>query len=375
MADVGRSPAAPARADLERVERALAGRFPHKMLPDLSRMRMLVDLLGHPESAFPSIHLTGTNGKTSTARMIDTLLRAFGVRTGRYTSPHLESVTERISLDGRPAAPETFVRAYDDVAPYVELVDAQSEERVTFFEVLTAMAFSAFADTPVEVGVIEVGMGGSWDATNVIDSIVEVVTPISLDHRELGDTVAQVASEKAGILRPERGDHRAPAVEAAAVLLKQAAELGTTVAREGLEFGVQSRAIALGGQLLSLRGLGGTMTSSSSRCTACIRPTTRPARWQLSKRSSEPVPPAGSTSTWCVRASRPPTRPGGWRRCAARRPSFSTAPTTRPVRRRSPRRSPRSSRLNVSSASSASSATRTSVPSSRHWSPCSARWS
>ncbi len=259
MADVGRSPAAQARADLERVERALAGRFPHKMLPDLSRMRMLVDLLGHPESSFPSIHLTGTNGKTSTARMIDTLLRAFGVRTGRYTSPHLESVTERISLDGRPAGPETFVRAYDDVAPYVELVDAQSEERVTFFEVLTAMAFSAFADTPVEVGVIEVGMGGSWDATNVIDSIVEVVTPISLDHRELGDTVAQVASEKAGILRPEGvAIIGRQSVEAATVLLKQAAELGTTVAREGLEFGVESRAIALGGQLLSLRGLGGT---------------------------------------------------------------------------------------------------------------------
>jgi len=254
----GATSAATARAELERVERALAGRFPHKMLPDLSRMRTLVDLLGHPESSFPSIHLTGTNGKTSTARMVDTLLRGFGVRTGRYTSPHLESVTERISIDGLPASPEAFVRAYDDVAPYVELVDAQSAERVTFFEVLTAMAFSAFADTPVEAGIIEVGMGGSWDATNVIDSVVQVITPISLDHRELGDTVAEVATEKAGILRAEAiAVIGRQSVEVATVLLKQAAELGTTVAREGLEFGVESRSIALGGQLLSLRGLGG----------------------------------------------------------------------------------------------------------------------
>ncbi len=246
------------RAELARVEKALAGRFPHKMLPDLSRMRMLVDLLGNPQRAYPSIHLTGTNGKTSTARMIDTLLRAFGMRTGRYTSPHLESVTERISIDGHPASPEAFVRAYDDVAAYVDIVDAQSPERVTFFELLTAMAFSAFADAPVEVGVIEVGMGGSWDATNVIDGTVQVITPISLDHRELGETVAEVAGEKAGILRPESvAILGTQPLEAAAVLRKRAGELGTTVAREGIEFGVQSRVLALGGQLLTLHGLGG----------------------------------------------------------------------------------------------------------------------
>jgi dihydrofolate synthase/folylpolyglutamate synthase len=256
LADTGN--AAAVRAELARVEKALAGRFPHRMVPDLDRMRQLVDLLGHPERAYPSIHLTGTNGKTSTARMIDTLLLAFGLRSGRYTSPHLESVTERISIDGLPVSPEVFVQAYDDVIPYVEIVDSQSAEQVTFFELLTAMAFSAFADAPIDVGVIEVGMGGSWDATNVIDSIVQVITPVSLDHRELGDTVAQVAGEKSGILRADAfavlASQPAPA---AAVLLRKAGELGTMIAREGLEFGVVSRQIALGGQLISLRGLGG----------------------------------------------------------------------------------------------------------------------
>ena len=250
--------AAAVRADLARVEKALAGRFPHRMLPDLDRMRQLVDLLGHPERAYPSIHLTGTNGKTSTARMIDTLLLAFGLRSGRYTSPHLESVTERISIDGQPVPPEVFTAAYDDVIPYAEIVDSQSAERVTFFELLTAMAFSAFADAPIDVGVIEVGMGGTWDATNVIDSTVQVITPVSLDHRELGDTVAQVAGEKSGILRADAFAVLASQPPpAAAVLLRKAGELGTTIAREGLEFGVVSRQIALGGQLLSLQGLGG----------------------------------------------------------------------------------------------------------------------
>jgi dihydrofolate synthase/folylpolyglutamate synthase len=244
--------------ELSRVEKALAGRYPHRMIPDLERMRDLVDLLGHPERSFPVIHITGTNGKTSTARMIDALLRAFGLRPGRYTSPHLESVTERISIDGQPAGPEVFARAFDDVLPYVELVDGRHAERVTFFELLTAMAFSAFADAPVDVGVVEVGMGGTWDATNVVDSAVQVITPIGLDHPELGSTVEQVAAEKAGILRPGGlavvGTQQ---LAAARVLADRAAELGTTLAREGLEFGVARRRIAVGGQMLTLRGLGG----------------------------------------------------------------------------------------------------------------------
>lgn len=246
------------RSDLSRVEAALAGRFPHTMRPDLTRMTQLVDLLGHPEHAFPSIHLTGTNGKTSTARMVDALLRAFGLRPGRYTSPHLDSVTERIALDGSPISAEALNDAYDDVLPYVELVDANSPEPVTYFELVTAMAFSAFADAPVDVGVIEVGMGGAWDATNVIDGRVQVVTPVALDHPELGSTLAEVAGEKAGILRSDGvlvlGQQP---VEAAEVLLRRAGELGTTVAREGLEFGVTERAVAVGGQMLTIQGLGG----------------------------------------------------------------------------------------------------------------------
>jgi dihydrofolate synthase/folylpolyglutamate synthase len=228
------------------------------MRPDLSRMTRVVDLLGHPEQAFPSIHLTGTNGKTSTARMIDALLRAFGLRPGRYTSPHLESVAERIALDGRPASAQVLNQAYDDVLPYVELVDSTSSEPVTYFELLTAMAFSAFADAPVDIGVIEVGMGGTWDATNVIDGRVQVITPIALDHPELGSTLAEVAGEKAGILRADGvvvlGQQP---VEAAEVVLRRASELGATVAREGIEFGVTERTIAVGGQMLAIQGLGG----------------------------------------------------------------------------------------------------------------------
>ena len=228
------------------------------MIPDLERMRDLVDLLGHPESAYPVVHLTGTNGKTSTARMIDSLLRSFGLRPGRYTSPHLESVTERISLDGRAANAEVFTRAYDDVAPYVAIVDGRHPERVTFFELLTAMAFAAFADAPVDVGIVEVGMGGTWDATNIVDSLVQVVTPISLDHRELGSTVEEIAGEKAGILRPDStAVLGVQPLGAARVLAARAAELGTTLVREGLEFGVARRSVAVGGQLLTLQGLGG----------------------------------------------------------------------------------------------------------------------
>lgn len=248
-----------AEEELARVEKALAGRFPHRMLPDLSRISDLVDLLGQPQRAYPSIHITGTNGKTSTARMADSLLRGCGLRPGRYTSPHLESVTERISLDGRSASAETFVRAYDEVIPYVEIVDGRHPERVTFHELLTAMAFAAFADAPVDVAVVEVGMGGSWDATNVLDAPVAVVTPVSLDHRAyLGDTLAEIAGEKAGIIHPGAtvvlGQQP---LEAAEVLLRRAALTGATVAREGLELGVLARRVAVGGQVITLRGLGG----------------------------------------------------------------------------------------------------------------------
>src|SRR4051794_33866171 len=164
------------RAALARVEKALEGRFPSRMVPDLDRIRDLLDLLGSPQRGYPSIHVTGTNGKTTTARMADALLRGFGIRTGRYTSPHLQHVTERIAFDGAPIDAEHFVTAYDDVAPYLDIVDARHPERLTFFEVLTAMAFATFADRPVDAAVVEVGLGGRWDATNVVQAPVAVVT-------------------------------------------------------------------------------------------------------------------------------------------------------------------------------------------------------
>jgi len=244
---------------LVRVERALDARWPDRIVPSLDRITALLDLMGEPQRAYSSIHVTGTNGKTSTVRMIDALLRAFGLRTGRYTSPHLQSVTERIALTGESLSAEAFTRAYDEVAPYADLVDAGSDQPLTYFEMITAMAFAAFADAPVDVGVIEVGLGGRWDATNVLQAPVAVVTPIDLDHSEyLGDTVAAVAADKAGIVHPGAVlvAARQPA-PAAAELLRRADDVTATVVREGPDFGVRARSVAVGGQLVSLQGLHG----------------------------------------------------------------------------------------------------------------------
>ncbi|MFB6678456.1 bifunctional folylpolyglutamate synthase/dihydrofolate synthase [Streptomyces sp. NPDC056390] len=245
---------------LREVETELAGRWGEtKLEPSVSRIAALMDVLGDPQRAYPSIHITGTNGKTSTARMIEALLGAFELRTGRYTSPHVQSVTERISLDGAPIDYERFIETYRDIAPYVEMVDQKEEFRLSFFEVLTGMAYAAFADAPVDAAVVEVGMGGSWDATNVIDASVAVVTPIDLDHTDrLGSTPGEIAQEKAGIIKQGATVIMAQQpVDAAQVLLKKAVDVDATVAREGLEFGVVSRQVAVGGQLLTLRGLGG----------------------------------------------------------------------------------------------------------------------
>lgn len=257
-------PARPADPETDKalraVEQELAGRWGEtKLEPSVTRIAALMDVLGEPQRAYPSIHITGTNGKTSTARMIEALLNAFELRTGRYTSPHVQSITERISLDGSPIAAERFIETYEDIKPYVEMVDAQQPYRLSFFEVLTGMAYAAFADAPVDVAVVEVGMGGTWDATNVIDSTVAVVTPISLDHTDrLGTTPAEIAGEKSGIIKEGATVILAQQpVDAAQVMLKKAVEVDATVAREGMEFGVASREIAVGGQLVTLRGLGG----------------------------------------------------------------------------------------------------------------------
>jgi dihydrofolate synthase/folylpolyglutamate synthase len=243
-----------------RIMAAIAARQPHRMVPDLSRMTDLVEILGDPQRAFPSVHITGTNGKTTTARMIDALLREFGLHTGRYTSPHLTSVTERICLDGTPIAAARLGAVYEEVIPYVELVDQRHPERMTFFELLTALAFAAFADAPVDVGVIEVGLGGTWDATNVLSAAVAVVTSVDLDHTQLlGDTVTEIATEKAGIIHPGATAVLAPGQpEALDVLLARCAEVGGEAVVEGVHFGVEDRRLALGGQQLRLAGLGGS---------------------------------------------------------------------------------------------------------------------
>ncbi|MEP6851316.1 MAG: folylpolyglutamate synthase/dihydrofolate synthase family protein [bacterium] len=248
------------RAALRRVEAEITGRWGEGRIdPTTERIRALLDLLGEPQRAYRSIHLTGTNGKTSTARMVDELLRATGLRTGRYTSPHLSSITERIVIDGVPISERAFVDTYDEIAPYLELVDARSEIRLSFFEVVTAMGFAAFADAPVDVAVVEVGIGGTWDATNQIDAEVAVITPIGLDHAEfLGTELAGIAGEKSGIIKPGASAILAAQdVAAAEPLMRRVAEVGAQVAREGLEFGVIERQVAVGGQQLTVQGLGG----------------------------------------------------------------------------------------------------------------------
>ncbi|HEX4656100.1 MAG TPA: folylpolyglutamate synthase/dihydrofolate synthase family protein [Streptosporangiaceae bacterium] len=246
------------QARLRQAEQEILARRPeHSIEPSLDRIAALTALLGDPQRAYPVIHITGTNGKTSTARMIETLLRTRGLRTGLFTSPHLSSIRERISVDGEPLSAERFADAYDEVLPYLALVDGSQSAALSFFEVLTAMAFAVFADAPVDVAVIEVGVGGTWDCTNIADGAVAVVTPISLDHeRYLGNTVTSIAGEKAGIIKPGAVAVLAQQpVDAAEVLLRRAVEVGATVAREGLEFGVTGRELAVGGQLLGIRGL------------------------------------------------------------------------------------------------------------------------
>jgi len=226
--------------------------------PTLERIAALMDLLGDPHKAYPVIHIAGTNGKTSTARLIESLLRARNLRVGRYTSPHLITMRERIAVDGEPLSPQRFVEVYRDIEPYIEMVDAKVG-KLSFFEVLTAMAYAAFADAPVDVAVIEAGMGGAWDATNVADAAVAVITPIALDHTDyLGPDLASIAEEKAGIIKPGAtailAKQQLPAAE---VLMRRVAEVRATVAREEMEFGVRRRDLAMGGQLLQLQGLKG----------------------------------------------------------------------------------------------------------------------
>ena len=248
------------QARIDAIEQALLARWPeNRIAPTLERIAALVDILGSPQLTYPTIHVGGTNGKTTTARMIDSLLFEMGLRTGRFTSPHLESYLERISINGQSINAKELIFSFNDLSPYLDLMDTKFENPISFFEAVTALAFVAFAEHPIDVGVIEVGMGGQWDATNVVDADVSVITPIGLDHMEyLGNTIAEIAATKAGIIK-EQGfvvlAQQSP--EAAVELLRRAAEVGADVAREGLEYSIDSRAIAVGGQLISITGLRG----------------------------------------------------------------------------------------------------------------------
>lgn len=251
-----------ARRELLAVEAELNQRWPEtKIEPSLTRISALTQLLGEPNRGYPVLHIAGTNGKGSTARMIDALLTRMGLRVGRYTSPHLQLVTERIALDGRPISAARYAELWNDLAPYVSMVDGAAADGVEMskFEILTGMAFAAFADAPVEAAVLEAGLGGAWDATNVADADVAVITPIGIDHVEyLGPDAVSAAREKAGIIKP--GSVAVIAEqdpEVLKVLLARAVEVDAAVARAGSEFGVLEREIAVGGQLLKLQGLGG----------------------------------------------------------------------------------------------------------------------
>jgi len=252
------------RKQMREIEQSILARAPeHDLEPSLDRIAAVMNLLGDPQHAFPAIHITGTNGKTSTTRMIERMLREMGLSTGRFTSPHLHNIRERIALNGEAIDAERFIASYQDVIPFIEMVDARSAEeddpQMTYFEVLVAVALAAFADAPVDVAIIEVGMGGSWDATNVVDAKVAVVTPIAVDHeRFLGSSLEAIATEKAGIIKPGSvvvSGLQEP--EVAKILLDRVVEVGARTAFEGNEFGILRREVAVGGQQLAIRGLGG----------------------------------------------------------------------------------------------------------------------
>jgi dihydrofolate synthase / folylpolyglutamate synthase len=246
--------------ELRQVESELNTRWPEtKIEPSLARIAALVNLLGDPHKSYPVIQVSGTNGKTSTTRMIDALLTRVGLRTGRFTSPHLQLVTERIALDNAPISTGRYVEVYRDIEPYVSMVDSGGDVPMSKFEVLTGMAFAAFADAPVDAAIIEVGLGGTWDSTNVVDAEIAVVGPVDTDHVEyLGSDIAGIAREKAGIIKSNSialVAEQAP--EAGRVILERVAEVEATVARAGMEFGVLRRDVAVGGQVVKLQGLGG----------------------------------------------------------------------------------------------------------------------
>ncbi|MFM7500766.1 MAG: bifunctional folylpolyglutamate synthase/dihydrofolate synthase [Actinomycetota bacterium] len=245
---------------LDAIEKALLNRWPEtRIAPTLERISTLADYLGSPQLSYPTIHIAGTNGKTTTTRLIDSLCFELGMRTGRFTSPHLESFLERITINGQSITPEFMIATYNDIAPYLELVDSKMANKLSFFESMCALAFVAFAEFPVDVGIFECGMGGEWDSTNVINGSVNVITPIGFDHMEyLGDTLEKIAQTKSGIIKQNSFVVLAEQEsDVAAVLMRACAKADATPIRSGIEFSLKSRALALGGQMLTISGVYG----------------------------------------------------------------------------------------------------------------------
>ena len=242
------------------VEAALLKRWPEaKIDPTMDRIAALVDALGSPQLSYPTIHIGGTNGKTTTSRIVDSLMTKLDYRTGRFTSPHLESILERISIKGQPISAEGFVATYNDIALYLDLIDSRQPNPLSYFEVLTAMAFVAFAEFPVDIGIIEVGLGGEWDSTNVVAPAVSVLTPIGIDHASyLGNTIEEIATTKAGIIKPESHVVLAAQEQSVAkILMERIAQKVCIPYREGVEFSVTKRAMAIGGQVMNIQGVFG----------------------------------------------------------------------------------------------------------------------
>jgi dihydrofolate synthase/folylpolyglutamate synthase len=245
---------------LDAIEKALLNRWPEtRIAPTLERIAALADVLGSPQLSYPTIHIAGTNGKTTTTRLIDSLCYQLGMRTGRFTSPHLESFLERISINGEPISPEGMIATYNDIALYLDLIDSKMPNKLSFFESMCALAFVAFAEYPVDVGIFECGMGGEWDSTNVISAAVSVVTPIGFDHMEyLGDTLEKIATTKSGIIKENSFAVLArQEAEVAQILMHKCAQVDATPLREGVEYSVKNRALAVGGQLISISGVYG----------------------------------------------------------------------------------------------------------------------
>ena len=247
--------------DYQHAVEALYARMPTRMGPSLERISHLAELLDHPERTAPAVHLTGTNGKTTTARMVAQLLAAFGVGAGVYTSPHLQDVRERIALASRPISTEEFAEIWTYLEPFLAEVDRAHDQPVTFHEVLTTMAFTWFAELPVDAQVVEVGMGGSWDATNLVHGDVAVINRVGLDHPELGDTPAAVAGEKAGIIKQGATVvSQAQDDDVLAVISERVQRQDARLLLEGRDFGVERRRQAVGGQVVDLRTPAGTVT-------------------------------------------------------------------------------------------------------------------